>query len=77
MGVVVIQNKENNRFYVHEVALTKIETSVMGDTALRKEGRTRLLPVSNISISQLIKKSTLLMKTFSNIFLMKCCQKNK
>ena len=45
----------NNRLYL-AVALTKIETGVMGDTALQREERTRLLPVSNISIPDLIKK---------------------
>ncbi len=44
-----------NRLYL-AVALTKIETGVMGDTVLDNEGRTRLLPVSSISISQLIEK---------------------
>ena len=44
-----------NRLYL-AVALTKIETSVKGDTALQKEGRTRLLPVSDISVSRLIEK---------------------
>ncbi|MBO5355705.1 MAG: hypothetical protein J6B09_06535, partial [Clostridia bacterium] len=36
---------DNNRLYL-AVALTKIETGVMGDTALQGEERTRLLPVS-------------------------------
>ena len=44
-----------NRLYL-AVALTKIETSVMDDTALQEGERTRLLPVSDISIPQLIKK---------------------
>ncbi len=52
-----------NRLYL-AVALTKIETGVMGDTALLKEGRTRLLPVSTISISQLIKKINPVDKNF-------------
>lgn len=44
----------NNRLYL-AVALTKIETSVVGDTA-SQEMRTRLLPVSNISIPDLFAK---------------------
>jgi len=48
-----IDNK--NRLYL-AVALTKIEASVMGDTALPKEERTRLLLTSEYSIPQLIEK---------------------
>ncbi len=44
----------NNRLYL-AVALTKIETSVVGDTA-SQEMRTRLLPVSDISIPDLFAK---------------------
>ena len=46
----------NNRLYL-AVALTKIETSVMGNTMLdENQTSTYLLPVSNISIPQLIQK---------------------
>ena len=44
-----------NRLYL-AVALTKIEIGVMDDTALHKEERTRLIPISKYSIPQLIKK---------------------
>ena len=46
----------NNRLYL-AVALTKIETGVKGNTAPQNEERTYLLPVSNISIAQLIQKN--------------------
>lgn len=45
----------NNRLYV-AVALTKIETGVMGNTILdNNQASTYLLPVSNISISEIFK----------------------
>lgn len=44
-----------NRLYL-AVALTKIETGVVSDTAPQGEGRTRLLPVSDYSIAELIQK---------------------
>lgn len=44
-----------NRLYL-AVALTKIETGVVSDTAPQEEGRTRLLPVSDYSIAELIQK---------------------
>ena len=48
-----------NRLYL-AVALTKIEESVMGDTALlEKEKRTRLILPSGYSIPQLIEKINL------------------
>ena len=46
----------DNRLYL-AVALTKIETGVMGDTASLDGRRTRLLLVSNISIPQKYKMS--------------------
>ena len=47
---------ENNRLYL-AVALTKIETSVVGDTISDKnQTSTRLLPVSDISLPHLIEK---------------------
>ena len=61
-----------NRLYL-AVALTKIEKmGVVDDTAPTKGERTRLLPISDISISQLIKKSTPEIKISSNISRMKC-----
>ena len=45
----------DNRLYL-AVALTRIETGVMGDTASLDGRRTRLLPVSDISIPQFIEK---------------------
>ncbi len=45
----------DNRLYL-AVALTKIETGVMGDTASLDGRRTRLLPVSDIIIPQFIQK---------------------
>ena len=44
---------DQNRLYL-AVAMTKIETGVLGDTAPRNEERTRLIPVSDISIARLI-----------------------
>ena len=46
---------DSNRLYL-AVALTKIETGVMGNTASEKQMRTYLLPVSDISISELFSK---------------------
>ena len=46
---------DNNRLYL-AVALTKIETDVISDTILENQASTRLLPVSDISIPQLIAK---------------------
>ncbi len=47
---------ENNRLYL-AVALTKIETSVMGNTILDgNQASTYLLPISNISISEIFAK---------------------
>lgn len=45
----------NNRLYL-AVALTKIETGVVGNTASEKQMATSLLPVSTISISELFSK---------------------
>ncbi|MBQ8836450.1 MAG: hypothetical protein IJ002_03175 [Clostridia bacterium] len=45
----------DNRLYL-AVALTKIETDVISDTAPQKAERTRLVSVSDISIPQLIEK---------------------
>jgi len=44
-----------NRLYL-AVALTKIETGVLDDTALNKEERTRLIPISKYSIPQFVQK---------------------
>lgn len=46
---------DNNRLYL-AVALTKIETGVMGYTASDNQIRTSLLPVSTISIPELVAK---------------------
>lgn len=45
----------HNRLYL-VAALTKVETGVMGDTVHQNDERTRLLPVSKISIPHLISK---------------------
>ncbi len=45
---------ENNRLYL-AVALTKIETSVMGSAVLENQVSTPLLPVSGISIAELFR----------------------
>lgn len=44
---------DQNRLYL-AVAMTKIETGVLSDTAPRNEERTRLIPISDISIPRLI-----------------------
>ena len=54
-GLKVRKCVDNNCRYL-EVEMTKIETGVISDTALQKGERTRLLPVSNISVPQLIQK---------------------
>ncbi len=46
---------ENNRLYL-AVALTKIETGVVGNTASDKQMATSLIPISNISIPELFSK---------------------
>ena len=53
----------DNRLYL-AVAMTKIETGVMDDTALTNEERTRLLPVSEYSVPQIISKINIKDKNF-------------
>jgi len=50
--------------------LIKIETGVMGNTAFENQTRTNLLPVSNISISELFSKINLNDKKFLKYVLM-------
>ena len=54
---------DNNRLYL-AVALTKIETDVISDTILENQASTRLLPVSTISIPDLIQKINLRDESF-------------